>query len=89
MNLEERIYCAIAHGLSDVETNRNITSSIQLATENVLTEIKRGCVCDPDETTGDISIQCCNICGLPTEKPFKQNPPYASGFLNGVFVGYD
>lgn len=26
------------------------------------------CACSPDETTGTTAVQCCNICGKPTEK---------------------
>lgn len=25
------------------------------------------CTCTPDETTGTTSVNCCNICGKPTE----------------------
>lgn len=25
--------------------------------------MKRDCCCTPDETTGNLSAQCCNICG--------------------------
>ena len=25
------------------------------------------CACTPDETTGSTAVQCCNICGKPTE----------------------
>lgn len=79
MNIEKAIEILELHNKwrrdNDGEYEMVEPKELGKAIDSVVSEFKNlhlqrvsHCACSPDETTGTTAVQCCNICGKPTEK---------------------